>query len=313
MQSFHQKKCLIITGPTASGKTKLAFDIARLTLGYIINADSMQLYDHLRILTARPSPEELHAYEEIPYHLDGVISGTQKASVGWWVSAAAEHIEKAWTQDKLPIVVGGTGMYLKALMEGISPVPEVPGEIREEIRKLGENHSLDDLQKLLKTQDPHTSLYNDKQRLLRAFEVISATGTPLRQFQNQKSPLVNAHFITLAMMPEREKLYTTINQRFDHMMEEGVLEEVRKLMEIQLPQDHPILGATGYRDLRDYFLKKISLSDAIEKAKQHSRNYAKRQYTWIRGQMKCDEILTRVPHGEELSQILKLQNFLTKI
>lgn len=279
------KPCLIITGPTASGKTKLAFELAQRLNGYLINADSMQIYNHLSILTARPTQEELSKYASIPYHLDGVLEGKAKASVGWWIKEAAKHIQKAWQTQKLPILVGGTGMYLKALTEGLSPVPDIPEEIKTQVRGLGEKHNIETLQGMIKELDPLTPLFKDKQRLLRAMEVFFATQIPLHQFQQKKTPEISAKFITLTLFPDRNKLYERIHQRFDYMMKEGALDEVKYLKNMHLPKDHPILGATGYRDLCAYLEGTYTLEEAVNMAKQHSRNYAKRQYTWIRRQI----------------------------
>jgi len=294
-------RCLIITGPTASGKTPLALYLARILNGYIINADSMQLYDHLKILTARPIQDELEGVQRIftpqiqkdgvdliPYALDGVLSGNVRGSVGWWIKEAVSHMQAAFSQNKTPIIVGGTGLYIKGLMEGLSHIPDISRDIQQEVRALGEFHALQELQGILSSLNPYAKNYKDKQRLLRALEVIKGTGVPIEDFQGAKSPSIECGYTTAVLSPPRDYLYERINKRFELMMEQGALQEVEELLAFNLDKDHPVLKATGVAPLQQFLEKKISLEEAVEKGKQDTRQYAKRQMTWFRRQIQID-------------------------
>ena len=280
--------CIVIMGPTASGKTALAFELAKEISGTVINGDSMQLYQDLRILTARPTAEELQEFKGVPYKLDGILPVSEKANVAKWLDLAAEAIRQAWREGRIPIVVGGTGMYLQALMEGISPIPEIPAEIRNTVRKLAEMHSVQELQDLLKENDPAAKLYQDPKRLSRALEVILATGKPITYFQNNKKPVIEAEFLRIGLLPEREELYQRIDTRLEGMRQRGALAEVEVLKQHNLPKDHPLSGAVGVQPFSDYLEGKCSLDEALSQAKRQTRNFAKRQMTWMRGQMNFD-------------------------
>ncbi len=301
------KTCLVICGPTASGKTPLALALAREFNGCVINADSMQIYDHLRILTARPTESDF-ASLDFPYYLDGVLSGNTRGSTGWWLKEASKIINESFEKGHIPILVGGTGLYLKCLMEGISEIPEIPRDIQMETRALGATHTLDELQQQLNAQMEKTSikptLYKDKQRLLRALEVLKATGQPIESFYSQKKTFVECNFLTVLLQPPRDVLYRKIDERFDMMMKEGALDEVKNFLKQPLDSDHPILKATGVVPLQQYLKNDLTLEEAVTKAKQDTRNFAKRQITWFKGQMSTDLILD--PYKNHLKEKISL-------
>ncbi len=279
------RTCVILTGPTASGKTPFALALAHPLKGGLINADSMQIYDHLHILTARPSAEERRACND--YALDGVLSGHTKASTGWWVKEAAMTIESYFKRGLTPIVVGGTGLYLKSLVEGLSPVPDIPDDIRAFTRNLREI-PFEVLKKDLAATFPYTDFYQDPQRLLRAYEVYLATGKHIKDFQGMKTPTVRCDFITIGLLPNRDALYKKINERFDMMTKQGALEEVEALLRMNLDPDHPILKATGVDAIKGYLSGHYNRQEMTEKGQQHTRQYAKRQVTWMKNQLVLD-------------------------
>ena len=279
-------RLLIIAGPTASGKSKLALDVADRLNGIVINADSMQVYREMRILTARPSPED---EGRVSHRLYGVLSVTERCSVGLWREMAIREIEKAWNDVKLPVVVGGTGLYLKVLLGGISKIPEVKPEIRNKVMlfhdKIGPKAFHAELAKV--DFEAAERLHEaDTQRLTRAYEVYLATGTPLSSWHQYASTTqsINADVQTLVLQPPREGLYNTCNERFETMLEGGALDEVRGLMKLQLDPSMPVMKALGVLELLSYIKGEISFEQAKDDAKRATRNYAKRQMTWFRNQ-----------------------------
>lgn len=277
-----KKNVQIIFGPTASGKSLCAIQRVQKSGGVIINADATQLYAELRILSARPSEAD---EKEAPHLLYGVVQGSENASVAWWVQRATEEIQKAWERKETPVLCGGTGMYLAALMEGISEIPAVPAEVRQQVAEMqnGELHSV------LQKHDPQMAAKlkeGDTQRLRRACEVWFATGQSLSAWQQapKKRPLPEAEWQVTLLNPPRAALYERINQRFLQMMEMGAEEEVRALMAKGYPASHPIMKAVGVPEISAYLRGEISKEAATEIAQQHSRNYAKRQITWLKNQ-----------------------------
>lgn len=290
---------IVLTGPTASGKTALALALADAIKGGIINGDSMQLYSHLSILTARPSIEEHQKYAHIPYALDGILSGQEKASAGFWVKQAEKEIQAFWDEGRIPIIVGGTGLYLKALTEGLSPIPEIPEAIRVWSRHLIHTFSLEELKKMAIGEGmEEVDQYKDPQRLMRSYEVFKATGFEVSHFYVTKTQTIDSYYVIISIIPDREKLYEKINARFSHMMENGAISEVKNLMALKLDQDHPILKATGVKAIAEYLEGSLTLAEATELGQRHTRQYAKRQCTWIKGQVKSD--LTLDPYEEPL-------------
>ncbi len=275
---------ILIAGPTASGKSAAALVLAERLHGIVINADSMQVYRELRILTARPTEADL-ARE--PHRLYGMVSAADAYSVGRWLEQATAAIAEAAEEGRTPILVGGTGLYFKALTEGLAPIPDVPPEIRDHWRERGEQLGAEGLYRELAVRDPAMAARlkpTDPQRLLRALEVIDATGVSLAEWQGAAPApgLAPERVLKLVVAPEREAVYAAIDARFDTMMAEGALEEVKGLLAVGLDQGLPAMRAHGVRELGAYLAAKSSLDQAVAKAKTESRRYAKRQMTWLR-------------------------------
>ena len=278
-----QIESIIIAGPTASGKSKAAVEIASRLGGTIINADSMQVYRELRVLTARPSESE---EATTPHRLYGTVSAAEAYSVGRWLEDVAKAIEVANDAGSLPIIVGGTGLYFKALTEGLAPVPDIPPEVRTRWRDEAERLGRGGLLKELVARDPAIAprlLGSDTQRLVRALEVIDATGISLAEWQGTNAPpiLDPSQALRIVVAPERESIYAAIDARFDRMLEEGALEEVQNLLSLNLGPDLPAMRALGVRELASCLAGRSSREDCIAKAKTESRRYAKRQMTWF--------------------------------
>lgn len=281
------KPVLIIAGPTGSGKSALAVDAAEEFGGVVINADSMQVYGDLRVLTSRPPEED---EKRVPHRLFGVVPAASRCSAGVWLRMATREIERAWTEILLPVVVGGTGLYLKALNEGLAPIPDISEHVRTEARsmylRLGGSAFRDELAKL----DPETAALlpaSDGQRMVRAYEVALGTGRPLPEWQRQPTakPPLAARFQTVVLMPPREPLYASLDARFDAMLAGGALDEVRALLGLNLDPKLPAMKAVGVPELARYLRGETSLDAAAAAAKQATRNYAKRQMTWLRHQL----------------------------
>lgn len=275
---------ILIAGPTASGKSATALSLARALGGTVINADSMQVYRELRVLTARPSAADLVA---IPHRLYGTVPATEAYSVGHWLGDAAGAIEEARAQGRMPILVGGTGLYFKTLLEGLAPVPDIPEETREAWREKAAALAPAELHRELAARDPVMAARlqpSDPQRLVRALEVIDATGVSLADWQGTAgSPILRSDAVTrLVVAPEREAVYAAIDARFDAMMEQGAREEVAALMALQLDDKLPLMRALGVRELAAYLGGDMTLEGAVAKAKTESRRYAKRQMTWAK-------------------------------
>ena len=285
----------VIAGPTASGKSALALSKAHALGGVVINADSMQIYDALPLLTAQPAPEDRQA---APHALYGVLPPHEACSAGRWRAMAVAAIEKTLAQGKAPIVTGGSGLYIKALMEGFSPIPDVPAEIRARVMRRYEEIGGEAFYNELKERDPVMAARfhpHHAARILRAYEVIEATGTSLSVFQDmpKEQPPAHWHFHVTRVMPDKQTLDARCDERFDAMMAQGVLDEVRDFYAAHdLPEDALIHRALGATPLRRYLKGEISKDDAIARAKADTRRYAKRQMTWFRHQMKPADNVT---------------------
>lgn len=284
-----QSPVLVIGGPTASGKSGLALSIAENLKGVVINADSMQVYEGLPILTALPSADDMR---RAPHRLYATMKPDETCSAAIWRDLALEEINRAHAEKKLPIIVGGTGFYIKALLKGLSPIPEVPHEFRERISKLQKEMGNPAFHADLEKRDPIMAgkLHPfNTQRLIRAWEVLEATGKSLAHWQDIPvvPPPEHLKFKTVVLLPPREKLYDTCNARFDVMMQAGALDEVNAFRARGL-KDVSIANALGYRELCDYIDGNITLEAAATAAKTSTRHYAKRQVTWFRHQIKAD-------------------------
>jgi tRNA dimethylallyltransferase len=275
------RPAILIHGPTASGKTRLAIALARRHDGEIVNADAMQCYADLNVLTARPDAEELAA---APHHLFGTIDAATRHSAAAWAKDAAAKIAELNAADKTPIVVGGTGLYLSALTDGLSDVPSIPDDVRDEARGTVEADPAAAWAYLI-THDPQISDRvdpTDKQRMSRALEVLLATGKPLSSFHGQAAPVLPpGAWVGVTLTPPREKTYERINARVDVMMRNGALEEARRLWERRLDSSVPAMRAHGMPGFCDHFEGRVSLQEALDRCKRDTRRYAKRQMTWI--------------------------------
>ena len=282
-----QPKAVLIAGPTASGKSAAALILASGLRGTVINADSMQVYRELAILTARPAETDMKL---APHRLYGIASAGVAYSVGRWLADAAAAIEEAQGEGRVPILVGGTGLYFKALLEGLAQVPDIPAEIRDHWREQSEILGAKGLHAALAARDPAMAgrlRPSDPQRIVRALEVIDATGVSLSEWQGgDASPVLCPEAVLkLVIAPEREPLYASVDDRFDRMLEAGAIEEVRALLALGLDEALPAMRAHGVRELAAYLAGTSSLDDAVAKAKTESRRYAKRQMTWLRRYM----------------------------
>lgn len=280
-------EAILIAGPTASGKSALAIALAERFGGVVINADSMQVYRDLRIITARPTDEE---ERRVPHLLFGHVDAAINYSAGQWIADARAAIVQVRSQGRLPLIAGGTGLYFKALLHGLSDIPKVPEEIRQRVRADAEGFATPDLHEQLMSRDPLTATrlkQNDRQRILRALEIHAATGRSLTSFQSQRGePAIDpARCRCIFLAPDRQQLYARIDARFDAMISAGALEEVRALGERGLDPALPAMRAHGVPGLLAYGRGEISLEQAIEKGKLDTRHYAKRQFTWFRHQL----------------------------
>jgi tRNA dimethylallyltransferase len=283
----------VITGPTCSGKSAYALGIAQKKQGVIINADAMQLYRDLPVLTAQPTAEE---QANVPHRLYSVLDGADMATAARWAEMAAAEIQQAWASGLAPLLVGGTGMYVKLLMEGIAAVPPVPEALRTALRARMAEEGNAAFYGWFQTRDPVMAARlkpGDTQRLLRAAEVIEATGRSLADWQAQPAtPLLpEAEFRLIAILRERPALYARIDARFLVMLEQGALEEVRRLHARHLSPDLPVMRSHGVPELIAHMEGRLSLDDAIAKGQQNTRHYAKRQMTWLRHQFPQAEVV----------------------
>jgi tRNA dimethylallyltransferase len=277
----------LIAGPTASGKSALALDLARRVGGVIVNADSMQVYADLRVITARPTEaEEALA----PHRLYGHVDGAANYSVGRYLADAGAQVAELRARGRPPIVVGGTGLYFKALLEGLSVVPAVPDEVRAAVRARSEGRSTPALHAELAAVDPDGAARlqpQDRLRILRALEVWETTGRPLASFQEERSPapLAGLPTVRLFLAPDRAALKRRIDARFGAMLAAGALDEVRALAARGLDPALPIMRAHGVPGLLAYLSGEIALDEAVARGQADTRSYAKRQFTWFRHQM----------------------------
>jgi tRNA dimethylallyltransferase len=277
---------VLIAGPTASGKSAFAIAVARATGGVIVNADSMQVYRDLAVITARPSPEDERAAE---HRLYGVIDGAENFSVGRYAERAGEEIAAVWRTGRLPILVGGTGLYFSALEEGLSAIPAIPDHIRTAERAACDGVDTGALHARLASLDPAEAARlrpSDRLRVMRALEVIAATGRPLSHFHGARTPgvLAGKRLKRLFLAPERSTVHAAIDRRFETMMATGALDEVKVLAARGLDPLLPIMRAHGVPALIAHLRGEMSLADAIQRGQGDTRAYVKRQFTWFRRQ-----------------------------
>ena len=276
-----KKRIILLYGPTASGKSKLAVDIAKKFNGEIINADSMQIYKEIKILSARPTKED------IKHHLYGFISVKKNFSVGIWHELAAKKIKKIISKRKIPIVVGGTGLYFKVLMEGLSEIPEVP--------KLDMNLNFLERRSLISNYSrKYPGIFkginlNDRQRVYRAISVYENTGTPLWKWyknKNKKIYFKSKNFLKIFLNPAKPELENRIKKRFDQMLKHGAIQETENFKKIKIGLLNSANFIIGLKEISQFLNQQIGMKKLKEKVLIRSRQYAKRQFTWQRGQMK---------------------------
>jgi tRNA dimethylallyltransferase len=280
---------VLIAGPTASGKSRFAIELAQRLGGAVVNADSMQVYAELRVLSARPSAADEAA---APHRLYGHVPAGERYSVGRWLVDVAAVLAELNAAGAVPIVVGGTGLYFKALTEGLATVPPIPPVVREHWRLRGREEPPEALHAVLAGRDPEGAAAvrpSDRVRIVRALEVIDGTGRSLAAWQRMAAapaPLIGAgNTLRIVLDPARPALHERIAARADHMVASGVLDEVRALQRLRLDPGAPAMKAIGVREFLDHFTGKLSLEEAIAAVKTETRRYAKRQATWFRNQM----------------------------
>jgi tRNA dimethylallyltransferase len=278
---------ILIAGPTASGKSRLALALAERLGGVVINADSMQVYRELRILTARPTPKD---EARAPHALYGFVSGAQAYSAGRYAADAAAAIAAARAAGRVAIFVGGTGLYFKALLEGLSPVPATDPEVRAFWRAEAARRPAVELHALLARRDPEMAgrlMPTDPQRIARALEVLESTGRSLAAWQREpgRPVLAEAETVRLLLLPERQVQDAGIDARFDAMLAGGALEEVRALLRLGFSSELPIMRALGLAPLAAHLRGSLGLDEAAAIAKANTRKYAKRQLTWLKRNM----------------------------
>jgi tRNA dimethylallyltransferase len=275
---------IVVAGPTASGKSALALRLAEAERGVIINADSMQLYRDLRVLTARPTPED---QARAPHRLYGILDAADPASAGRWLQLAGAAIGEVAAERRPAIVVGGTGLYLHALLHGLAPVPDIPAEIRAAARARLAALGAAAFHAELAALDPTMATRlrpSDGQRLLRAYEVVVGTRRSLAAWQAMPPWRIDlpARRRGLALVPPRPALYQRIDQRLRDMLEHGALDELRALAERALPADLPVMRAVAVPELLAHVAGRVELDTALDRAIVQTRRYAKRQLTWLR-------------------------------
>lgn len=285
---------ILITGPTASGKSALAIELARRHGGVVVNADSMQVYDTLRILTARPSHEEMQG---IPHHLYGHVPAGKSYSTGEWLREAQVLVQDLRAQGRMPVFVGGTGLYFKALTGGLSDMPPIPASVRARLRERLTGEGAEVLHKELADRDAAMAESlnpQDGQRIVRALEVLETTGRSIAAFHGRRGPVViePARARKVVVLPDRDVLHARINARFEKMLAIGAEDEVRALLALRLNGDMPVMKAIGVSQIAAMLKGEIGREDVIETSAAATRQYAKRQMTWFRNQM--DESWERI-------------------
>lgn len=283
----------IVAGPTASGKSARAIELAQQHDGVIINCDSLQIYNALHILTAHPGDEDL---AQIPHKLYSHLHPNEVCSAGNWREIVIPVIEEVLAEGKTPIICGGTGLYIRALTDGLSPMPDIPDEVRNKVVQRHKDIGAEQFYAELEERDPVMAQHfhvNHKARIIRAMEVLEATGKSLAEWQklDREAPPEHWNFETHIIMPPRETLYDRCNKRFEIMVRDmNALDEVeqfaQKIENGEVNEGVPITKALGFKPLRSYIRGELTLEDAITQSQTDTRHYAKRQSTWFRNQMK---------------------------
>ena len=272
----------VIAGPTATGKSDLSISLAKKISGAVINSDSMQVYENLEILTARPTLSEM---KNINHHLYGFVDGRERYNVERWCNDATEIIKKTSAKNLTPILVGGTGLYINTLINGLVDLPLIPESIKIESEKILQEFGKDFLINQIKNVDPESLNeinHNDTVRLRRIWEVFESTGKKFSEWKLNKNKkfITDYKFKILLFLPDREKNYQVVNSRFVKMMKSGAVEEVKKLLELNLNDSLPVMRAHGVPEIKKYLANESTLEECISKGQQVTRNYVKRQHTW---------------------------------
>lgn len=299
-----EQPVVVVAGPTASGKSRLALALASEFCGTIINADSMQLYRDLSVLTAWPSDDEM---ARAPHRLYGMIDAAESCSAGRWRNLALIEIGRVRSEGGLPILVGGTGLYLSALLDGIAEIPPVPTAVVAEARALHAELGGEKFHAALAALDPAAAAKlpaADTQRLIRAYAVARATGVALSEWQKRQKPHSGRMAAAAVLLPPRERLYAEIDRRLARMFDSGAIEEVRTLLARRLSPVLPAMKAVGVREIGRYLMGECTRDVALTAAQQATRRYAKRQYTWLRHRLPASKKLRKLVLGTQFSESL---------
>jgi tRNA dimethylallyltransferase len=293
---------IVIAGPTASGKSRLAVAVAREFGGAIINADSMQVYRDLRVVTARPGDAEMKA---VPHFLYGDIDAGESCSAGRWRGLALAAIARTRAAELLPVIAGGTGLYISALLDGLADVPPVSEDIVAETRELHARMGGEKFRAALAELDPEAAKRlhaGDTQRLIRAYAVARATGVALSEWQRRQKAGAMPDAAAIVLLPPREELYAAIDARLRSMFEAGAIEEVRDLLARKLAPELPAMKAVGVREISGFIAGDLTREKALAAAQQATRRYAKRQYTWLRHRLKSSKKLQKLAMEAQYSE-----------
>ena len=307
-----QKSVIVIAGPTASGKSKLAIDLALAIDGEVVNADSMQVYEDTPVLSAMPSSEDK---KKVSHRLYGVFSSLRNGSVVDWLDLAVKEIKELWKKGKVPVVVGGTGLYIDNLINGTTPIPEISKEIKDKVSAMLKEKGVNGLYEELLSVDKEAALRlseNDTTRVRRALEVFYYTGVSISKWHKKKmDKKIDAKFVVVKILPDKEELDKRIDMRLDKMVEMGALEEVEALLKKGLNKNMPAMKALGVPELRAYLDNEISLEEAVLLAKVHTHQYTKRQKTWFKNKLEADIVLDGCYNGEKdvLKNILSVAQY----
>jgi len=301
-----QSKIILISGPTASGKSNFAVRIAKKINGEIINADSMQVYKQLKILTARPNKEE---QKNIKHHMYGVFDLNKKFSTGQWLKASTKKIKEIKKRKKIPILVGGTGLYFQSLINGLVKIPEIPLKFRNNIRLMQKKDGQKKFYKKLLKIDPGVKDKfdpNDTQRTIRAFEIKSFTKVSMYKWLDKTKPeFKDKEFLKLYIDFKREDLIKRISLRSAKMIEEGAIKEVKRFINLKIKKDLSVNKVIGIDELTQYLNEKINLDQVKELISIKTRQYAKRQATWARSRMKSWEKINPIMIGDFIKKLKK--------